>query len=100
MVVLATEIDAGLFERPANGVWRTRLWGVGKGFAIRAVAHAPVEGKAAVDFEWHPHEPSQEVLQRLDRQKVEEVYRTLEMRLFIYYHLAYGFTPEGVECPL
>lgn len=100
MVVLATDIDAGLFEKPADGIWRTKFWNVGDGFSLRAVAHAPVGGRADIDYEWSPHEPSNKDHRVPDRERVDAVYRTLKLRVFIYYHLVYGFTHKGLGAGL
>jgi hypothetical protein len=94
MMLLAVDVDAGAFKKPADGVWKTQFWDVGEGFSVRAIAQAPVKDSAVMDFEWSPHEPSKRD-RRLPRQdRVEEAYRNLEFRVFLHYHLAYGFTPN------
>ncbi len=92
MILLAADVDAGVFKKPADGIWKTPFWSVGDGFSLRAVARPPVNDMAVVDFEWSPHEPSQQDARLLRQERVDEVYRNLEFRVFLHYHLAYGFT--------
>jgi hypothetical protein len=96
-MVLAMEIDLGAFEKPADGIWRTKFWDVGGGFAVRAVAHAPKGSHAEVTYEWSPHEPTMADRTQPDPERLEMVYRALEMRLYIYYKIVYGFVPERTE---
>jgi hypothetical protein len=96
-MVLATEIDLGAFERPANGIWKTRFWDVGGGFSVRGVAHAPKGDRAEVTYEWIPHEPSSRDPRKPDHERVELVFRAIEILIYIYYRIVYGFVPERME---
>jgi len=96
-ILLATEIDLGAFEKPADGIWRTKFWDVGKGFSVRAVARAPKGNQAEVTFEWSPHEPTTADSAQPDPKRLEMVYRALDIRVYIYYKIVYGFAPERME---
>lgn len=97
LMLLASEIDARAFEKPADGVWKSPFWEVGEGFSVRVIAHAPEGGRAEVVYEWSPYEPTLEDRRLPDQDVINRTLRALELRAFLYYRIVYGFTPEGVE---
>ena len=96
-VVLAAEIDPSSLKRPPDGILRTAFWDVGEGFAIRAVVHAPKGNQAEVTYEWSPCEPTSADPLQPDPERLESVYRALDIRIYLYYAIVYGFFPERME---
>lgn len=97
MMLLAVDVDAGAFKKPDDGVWKTQFWDVGEGFAIRAVVCAPKGNQAEVTYEWSPCEPTPADPLQPDAQRLESVYRALDIRIYLYYAIVYGFFPERME---
>ncbi len=97
-IVVTTGTDADLegFEKVSDQIWRTQFWDVGEGYSIRAIAHAPKDGRAEVTYEWAPHEPTVADQHRPDREVVEMFFRLMEAYLYVFYRNVHGFTAQAV----
>lgn len=89
MTELMKKVESKGFGDCDSLFWATKLYDVGGGFFVRALAATPMFGEGVTQMHWVPREPTALELAALDSAVIKQVMRAIEMRIRVHYFIAH-----------